>query len=76
LPSIQIRLNLPSIRRRLNLPPIHSRRGLPNELINEFFGSMPLKNAYGLLAKLSNGLLAKNIQKLMTAIKEVKYTEN
>jgi hypothetical protein len=41
--------------------------------LNELLGSLPLENAFGLLAKMPNGLLARNVQKMINAIKEVKY---
>ena len=49
------------------------RRGMPAELINELFASMQFENAFGLLAKMPNGLLAKNVQKMLNGIKEVNY---
>ena len=48
-------------------------KGLPAELANEIFASMPLENAFGLLAKMPNGLLARNVQKIINDIKMVKY---
>jgi hypothetical protein len=44
---------------------------LPVELLNELFASMPFENAFGLLAKMANGLLARNVQKMINIIKEV-----
>ena len=46
-------------------------RVLPTELLNEFFASMPMENAFGLLAKMPNGLLARNVQNMINGIKEV-----
>jgi hypothetical protein len=47
-------------------------RALPAELLNELFGSLPLENAAGLLAKkMPNGLLARNVQKMVDGIKKV-----
>ena len=48
-------------------------RSLPAELMNELFASMPLENAFGLMAKMPNGLLARNVQKMINGIKEVNY---
>jgi hypothetical protein len=45
--------------------------GLPVELMNELFAAMPFKNAFGLLAKKSNGLLARNVHKMINGIKMV-----
>jgi hypothetical protein len=50
-----------------------NRKGIPAELLNELLGSLPLENAFGLLAKMPNGLLARNVQKMINGIKEVKY---
>jgi hypothetical protein len=44
---------------------------LPTELLNELFGSMPFRNAFGLLTKMPNGLLARNAQKMANGIKKV-----
>jgi hypothetical protein len=41
--------------------------------MNELFGSLPLKNAFGLLAKMPNVLLAGNVQKMINGIKMVEY---
>jgi hypothetical protein len=46
---------------------------MPVELMNELFCSLPLENAFGLLVKMPNGLLARNIQKMINSIKMVKY---
>jgi hypothetical protein len=46
-------------------------RPLAIELKNELFSSMPLENAYSLLAKMPNCLLARNVQKMINGIKEV-----
>jgi hypothetical protein len=45
-------------------------RGLPAELLNELFAALPLENAFTLLTKMPNVLLARNIQK-MTNTKKV-----
>jgi hypothetical protein len=50
-----------------------NRKGLSAELLNELYGSMPLENAFCLLAKLSNGLLTRNVQKMISSIKLVEY---
>ena len=47
------------------------RRGMPTELINELFSAMQFENAFGLLAKMPNDLLARNVQKMISDIKEV-----
>jgi hypothetical protein len=52
------------------------RRALPAELFNELFVSMPLENAFGLLAKMPNGLLARNLEKMINGIKEVHFLLN
>jgi len=39
--------------------------------MNEMFSSMPLEETFELLAKMPNGLLAKNVQKMIEGIKEV-----
>jgi len=44
---------------------------MPAELLNELFSAMPFGNAFGLLAKMPNGLLARNVQKMINGIKEV-----
>jgi hypothetical protein len=36
---------------------------MPSELLNELFASMSLENAFGFLAKMPNGLLARNVEK-------------
>jgi hypothetical protein len=41
--------------------------------MNEMFGSFPFENAFVLLAKMPNGLLARNVQKMVNSIKEVQY---
>jgi hypothetical protein len=41
--------------------------------VNELFGSLPLKNAFGLLVKMPNGLLARNLLKTINGIKMVEY---
>jgi hypothetical protein len=41
--------------------------------VNELFSSLPLENAFGLLDKMPNGLLARNIQKMINGIKMVDY---
>jgi len=46
---------------------------LPVELLNELFGSLPFENAFGLMAKMPNGVLAKNVQKMINGIKMVEY---
>jgi hypothetical protein len=48
-----------------------NHKGMPTELLNELFGSLPLENAFGFLAKMPNGLLARNVQKMINCIKEV-----
>ena len=52
------------------------RRQMPIELVNEMFASMAFGNAFGLLAKMPNGLLARNVQKMIDGIKEVKIYGN
>lgn len=47
------------------------RHGLPAELFNELFVSMPLENAFELLTKLPNGILARNVLKMVNGIKDV-----
>ena len=47
------------------------RRRMPSELLNELFASLPFENAFGLLAKMPNGLLAINVQKMISDIREV-----
>jgi len=47
---------------------------MPSELMNELFGSLPFENAFGLLAKMPNGLLARNVQKMLRSIKMVEYS--
>jgi len=44
---------------------------MPAELLNELYGSLPFENAFGLLAKMPNGLLARNVQKMISGIKMV-----
>jgi hypothetical protein len=50
-----------------------NRKGMPAELMNELFGSLPFGNAFVLLAKMPNGLLARNVQKMINDIKMVEY---
>jgi hypothetical protein len=50
-----------------------SRKEMPAELLNELFGVLSLENSFGLLAKIPNGLLARNVQKMINCIKEVEY---
>jgi hypothetical protein len=50
-----------------------NRKGMPAELLNELFGSLSLENAFVLLAKMPNGLLARNVLKMINGIKMVEY---
>jgi hypothetical protein len=45
---------------------------MPAELKYEMFDSMPLENAFSLLASMSNGLLARNVRNRINGTKKVK----
>jgi hypothetical protein len=46
---------------------------MPAELLNELFGSLPMENAFHILTKMPNGLLARNFQKMINGTKKVKF---
>lgn len=46
---------------------------MPNELLNEIFGSFPLKKAFWILAKIPNSLLRRNVEKMLKSVEEVNY---
>jgi len=46
---------------------------MPIELMNELFAAMLFENAFRLLTKMPNGLLARNVQNMINGIKEVNW---